>query len=162
MPNWCQNIIRISGSSENMNRLQAEGLVDGKLSLEKILPTPPELLENDGWYNWRLDNWGTRWDLSEDQRIESPNLNELVFYCDSAWGPPDKALSELAVKFNVKVNIVYCELGMLIAGQIFFDGDEQYSREIKGFNMKTLKTFVTQHFGEDAWFEENEPSSQTE
>ena len=54
MPNWCNNKLTIEDCSPELEEfLKTEGF-----SFNKIKPTPAELLENEGWYDWNIDNWG--------------------------------------------------------------------------------------------------------
>ena len=54
-------------------------------------------LEFDGeqdlrWYDWRLANWGCKWDLNEgDVKMElSEDKTTLKMWFETPWGPPDK------------------------------------------------------------------------
>ena len=57
MPNWCFNGVTLRHKDPAMiDRAQhSEGL------LMEFLPTPKELLEGQGWYEWNISNWGTKW-----------------------------------------------------------------------------------------------------
>lgn len=39
------------------------------------------------WYNWRVHNWGTKWDIGECFITENSD-EEVVISFDSAWSPP--------------------------------------------------------------------------
>ena len=67
-------------------------------------------LEDKGWYNWNVVNWGTKWDVavSEDNEhsdtyIEGPTENgeNLVVYYNfnTAWSPPVPALAKLSAQY---------------------------------------------------------------
>lgn len=77
MPNWCENSLEVKGHPARVVDFieyafkictddYYEGLL-GKgsytLDFEKIEPTPldgkGDIIE--GWYDWRLNNWGTKW-----------------------------------------------------------------------------------------------------
>jgi len=58
MPNWCENQLTVVGPDEELKRLRVVARRDGdegikEFSLEELLPTPPELLKGDKWYDWR-------------------------------------------------------------------------------------------------------------
>ncbi|MDE6839205.1 MAG: hypothetical protein K2P33_12565 [Acutalibacter sp.] len=46
------------------------------------------------WYDWRCDNWGTKWN-AHDTKIPGENL--LVF--TTAWGPPESVIAKLAERY---------------------------------------------------------------
>ena len=108
MPNWCSNSLNVTGPKPSLDDLE-KWIVDHKnnLDLEAILPTPKELLEHDSpqsgkkanefkkkygakdWYDWRVKNWGTKWDVnSSNDRIDESNLS---VWFDSAWAQIGRA-----------------------------------------------------------------------
>jgi hypothetical protein len=127
MPNWCGNKIKVSGPKVALDAFlaAAKGIVNeyGKdeetdLSLEKLLPTPPELLNGgDGWYTWRLRNWGTKWDISSCKAQIAESECEAVFDTDSAWNPPLAAFLEISLSFPLlEFEVQYDEPNMDEAG----------------------------------------------
>ena len=94
MPNWCSNTLEVSGMNpEQLKEFKTKSLVpaDNKgpneydFTFEGIHPTPPESLEDD-WYNWRILNWGTKWDCSESY-IAADTENTFIVSYDTAWAP---------------------------------------------------------------------------
>jgi hypothetical protein len=118
MPNWCENILNIADCSPELESY----LKENGLSFEKIKPTPPEMLEGNGWYNWRLQNWGTKWDLSEqeqrevaDQLISESADFQATFM--TAWSPPLQAIAALSEMFpHDQFTLDYFESGCWFAG----------------------------------------------
>ncbi len=103
MPNHTSNKLTVKGPSELVTRFKFDNVGDDEsLSLEKALPTPSELLGDnsivDGsmpdWYNWRVENWGTKWDVFDTSPWEG---NSVAFF--SAWSPPIEWLREVALKY---------------------------------------------------------------
>ena len=133
MPNWCSNKIRIAGPDAAINEF-LEWVDAGKGLLNKILPTPVELTEvqspfngtkeqsdaliakygADNWYDWNINNWGTKWDVDADVQHDG---NEVSLIFDSAWSPPQRAIALLAEKFdNLEIHHAYIEEGNCFAG----------------------------------------------
>ena len=75
--------------------------------------------QDDRWYNWRVQNWGTKWDcydLSIDD-CDMPNGFELNF--NTAWSPPEEICYALKEKFdNLSVSWFYDEPGCEVAGYL--------------------------------------------
>ena len=60
------------------------------------------------WYEWKNDNWGTKW-IMDFELVDSLN-EKLIYTFDSAWAPPisllEKISSEYAkLKFNITYNV---------------------------------------------------------
>jgi hypothetical protein len=143
MPNWCNNILTVSEpSAELVKYLQEEGF-----SFDKIKPMPPELKEGDGWYDWAVENWGTKWDLDENPfDFDSTPENEISFWFDTAWSPPMGVIEALSEKFYKDHFVLqYLEMGMGFCGEASFsDGsvvDNQSSEE------KEVAKFAKEIFG---------------
>lgn len=122
MPNWCSNSINISGDNEEIKKLliKAKG-EESNFSLENLVPIPEEFKEN--WYNWRIENWGTKWDLS---MVELDiNDDSVSFNCETAWAPPNSALQKISGDFpNLSFEIFFEEPGMDFCGKCVFKGGE--------------------------------------
>jgi hypothetical protein len=128
MPNWCENKLTIHDCSPELKSFLEDGF-----SFEKIKPTPPELTEDEPFYNWCCRNWGTKWDLSEQEQREvaAQLLSEFSAYFDTAWSPPIEAIVELSKMFpKDKFRLDYYEGGNVFGGYAeIFDGiceDEEF------------------------------------
>ena len=82
-------------------------------------PQFPDGTTDDRWYNWRCQNWGTKWDcydlsIEED---EMPNGLELQF--NTAWSPPEEICYALKEQYpDICVSWFYDEPGMELAGYL--------------------------------------------
>jgi hypothetical protein len=120
MPNWNENKLSIMDCSPELESY----LKENGLSFEKIKPTPPEMLGvgNNSWYGWRVSNWGTKWDLTEqeqrevaDQLISESADFQATFM--TAWSPPLEAIAALSEMFpHDQFTLDYFESGCWFAG----------------------------------------------
>lgn len=78
-----------------------------------------ELLEKYGaldWYQWAIENWGTKWDVSGGFR-ENPQMTvedgEVYGWFDTAWGPPTEWALNASLKFpELTFTLYFSEGGM--------------------------------------------------
>jgi hypothetical protein len=115
-----------------------------RFTFEKLFPTPLELVadvdpiphkegEDDdayeirmnelvekygasGWYNWRVSNWGTKWDACEsDWDLDD---RELTIHFQTAWAPPIGWLENVSAQFPELVfKMTFQEEGMGFCGR---------------------------------------------
>jgi hypothetical protein len=76
------------------------------------------------WYDYCVNEWGTKWDVGDGQGINTYTDNELIVYFDSAWSPPIAAYEKL-LDLDFTVYATYYEPGTAYAG-IFEDGVDDY------------------------------------
>ena len=150
MPNWCSNEVQIDGNKEDIAKFKEECFTDHKgeavLDFSKILPEPDydkpkkDGTHNDGvqtelhsvmpdWWNWRNDNWGTKWNLvpTHDGDLtaymttyDSESSIQLEF--DTAWSPPNGIYEAIVEKYpDLSINWFYREDGVQIAGWLPYD-----------------------------------------
>jgi hypothetical protein len=113
MPNWCQNDITIS----HPDHKQIEALVKAcneNMLLDFAVPMPPEYAENEQWWDWRIENWGTKWEVSPESPAEVID-GAASFSFNSAWSPPIEAMKALAAR-GFEFEMFYIEEGMGFAG----------------------------------------------
>ena len=119
MPNCCLNTIVVC--SADLSKFKT-WLGDGKALLSKIAPTPQALLDDNGsrglpggWYDWRVEKWGTKWDVDADITVCSDT--EVNFSFDSAWGPPTRAMQTMGELFpDISIRHAYLEEGECFVG----------------------------------------------
>jgi hypothetical protein len=76
--------------SEETNSLEAT-----KFSFAKIIPMPDS--EKDNWYEWRVSNWGTKWnaDVQMETTDEWESGSVLVEF-NTAWSPATPVITTLS------------------------------------------------------------------
>ena len=152
MPNWCNNILTISEpSAELVKYLQEEGF-----SFDKIKPMPPELKEGDGWYDWAVENWGTKWDIDEEFMNVSDDINdkEICFGFDTAWSPPMGVIESLSEKFPEDHFLLqYLEMGVGFGGEARFSDGSCVDSEFGDDNEEYAK-FAQELFGHEPYEDE--------
>jgi hypothetical protein len=47
--------------------------------------------KSDGWYDWNLREWGTKWDASDSELDGDPKLGEVSYAFNTAWSPAEDA-----------------------------------------------------------------------
>ena len=135
MPNWCENRLEISFSdiaqyAEFVEKVftDSKGGIrpqqDDFPFLERLLPTPAEKLEisdfsGDGWYQWRLDNWGCKWDIASPFfNLDDEDLIISMSF-DTPWAPPVDAITAISQMYpSADFRLMYYEMGMGFAGAL--------------------------------------------
>ena len=145
MPNWCNNSITITGNTDTIKALweSAQTAEEGGFGLlNAIAPMPKELegtvadgSADENWYNWRVSNWGTKWDVS-DEGLEfidnGDGTASITGWFDSAWAPPVGAYEQFLEDFDSCVlEASYYEPGMDFGG-FWENGSDIYFDNIQG------------------------------
>ena len=78
----------------------------------------PSGKNDDRWYNWRVHNWGTKWDCY-DLSIEDEDENALELQFNTAWSPPEEIFRAIRDKYeDVSISWFYDEPGCELAGYL--------------------------------------------
>ena len=96
-----------------------KGELSAKDPKEPMFPPKfPDGTVDDRWYDWRIQNWGTKWDCYEVD-IDDSELEygfEVTF--DTAWSPPEEICYAIKKQFDVSVSWFFDEPGMEVAGYL--------------------------------------------
>jgi len=141
MPNYCTNtLVCTSGkkigevlkpfiSTRDEDKDQPNDRSSSFLDFQKIHPMPEEpVVENKeyealpDWYNWRVENWGTKWNsidnLTLDDCDEDHKLEDVEAYCfTTAWAPAIGVITKLAEITGESFNLYYEEEGVGFFGK---------------------------------------------
>ena len=171
MPNWAYNQLKLSHKDRAMIE-RAVTAFDAEHFLQEFIPCPQPLLEtvagwsNDpaeqakmeqqqqaniaqfghkDWYNWCIDNWGTKWDFGNelDELPEITQEGELYtvnLYFDTAWSPPIEGYRKLEEQGFV-IHALYDEESTAFCGEY-----------ITGIGENTIDMKL-----DSAWAEQNVP-----
>lgn len=136
MPNWCSNSATIRFPTKEkadefkatIERVQSDyAFKDSNGNEVTILghfvPEPNYENDDQGWYWWRVENWGTKWDITlYDWWEEDDCAVSLTF--DSAWSPPIESYRAMQDQ-DIVVHATYYEPGMCFVGS-FEDGEDVF------------------------------------
>jgi Ferredoxin-like domain in Api92-like protein len=159
MPNWCENNFTVTFPKEHgdMARKLVEAFNTNAL-LQFLKPMPDELDDPDlltfggdnaelcenkrrsmfakygypSWYEWRLSNWGTKWDIDTrhidplEVSVHDDHSVTVQGYFDSAWSPPVEAFLELRNIEGIVFSLYYYEPGSSFCGYANQDDDEYF------------------------------------
>ena len=124
MPNWCVNNVYIETSPEEIAAIvEAIQHDDDRGLLHYLRPEPDHGEENasgimPNWYNWRVANWGTKWEVQAEIVSHSVEGGWINISFESAWSPPIEALDYWASQgTHRQFNIRYIEWGMAFCGE---------------------------------------------
>jgi hypothetical protein len=119
----------------------------------------PRPLTEENWYEWNVNNWGTKWSPSVyDFNREDDNTIWVSF--DSAWSPP-VSLYEFMNEEGYDVRAYYHESGMGFVGK-FEDGfDDYYEYDISELESleqlpEDLVEYADLMTWHENWVEENQ------
>ena len=146
MPNWCDNNMYISHPDKKMMKKALTAWNKGKF-LSTLVPEPdyktvkvkptfdashitgkpqPEFVDPEqAWWDWRVQNWGTKWDIGWQDYQDKAELNgdhSMFVNFQSAWSPPLDAYATL-VEMGYSIKAYYFEGGCAFCGK-WEDGNE--------------------------------------
>jgi hypothetical protein len=123
MPNWCNNTATVHVDSEEKKNDLLKWF-RGDSPFNDICPQPEGAEEV--WYNWRIENWGTKWE-PEVETIHDDFDKYKTVHLDfvTAWGPPTGIYQKLT-ELGYKVYAAYIEPGMDFCGTYSPEKGDQY------------------------------------
>lgn len=121
---------------EKLTLVDEEGQI--YVDFNNLIPTPDYIYQGNlrleemkkygknNWYDWRCENWGTKWNAYETQ------ISEDYIQFRTAWNMPTPVLKKLSEIFqDVKIVVLMSDEGLLDNyGVIFKDGEEDVNKII--------------------------------
>lgn len=162
MPNWCDNTLEITHPDIKMMRRFVKAWNRNRV-FDEFIPVPEELsitaspatkdeelqkiyAENkekygyQHWYDFCVNEWGTKWDVGMGDRgvMLTPDSarRPITVGFDSAWSPPISGY-EMLSHLGFSIRAYYFEGGMMYCGK-WEDGDSEHY-EIEENNSKWVK-----------------------
>ena len=134
MPNHTDNrVILYHKDSQQIDMIYNIMNTEDTPLCQTLIPMDEALLDNDahaddGWYTWRLQNWGTKWDVYETHCTRMyANTLALNFY--TAWSPPIPVYDKL-VDMGFQVNARYLDEGWMYIGE-YIDGEDWCTDDVE-------------------------------
>jgi HSP90 family molecular chaperone len=156
MPNWTANHLLIVANNdeqqEYLNELK-ESITKHKEFFRFVKPIPFELSETyagysgdpkeqasneakekvniekygySNWYDYCINQWGTKWEAKEiDVQEESNNSLQITF--DTAWSPP-LPIYDILVDKGFEIKATYAEQGCAFMG--YYENNSTYSTDL--------------------------------
>lgn len=146
MPNWCDNELWMHGSKEDLEKIKAQVTnKEGEFDFGLIVPTPDHPDYNNeplpaedmfkskyNWYNWNVNNWGTKWNASDsvvgevEEPLEGETNYRLQTWFSTAWAPSTPVTQALSEQYpNVFFEHKFIEEGGFFCGVIEFQNGEE-------------------------------------
>lgn len=115
MPNYCDNILTLKHESKDKIDEAIQAFERNEFC-SHFIPVTNDVKEKDE-YDFRVDNWGTKWDCGSDEgNYIRKGDNQVTFHFSSAWAPP-VGLYNVLYNIGYSVYAMYHEPGMGFAGE---------------------------------------------
>jgi hypothetical protein len=149
MPNHCYQSVYLHGPTHLVSMLydgltqngynpHNEGRALNPQLCQLVCPMPFEVWANEerrsdqlmpDWYEWRVENWGTKWDVCEaeidEDGLEYSDDKKVAWFsfrCWTAWAPPVPVWDRLHA-MGIEVEADFEDEGEMFAGA-YRDGEE--------------------------------------
>ena len=194
MPNWANNTIQITGPKKKIQQIKQA--IEADQLLDYLYPMPKELditagregsdesaeqkalvakekanLEKYGysnWYDWKVAQWGTKWDVDTENLELSKDGTTITGWFDSAWAPPLEAYNYfLAKNEDCSIKSYYYEGGCDFGG-LYEDGYDNgitpsdYNADQMEDENEGLIYELNEHFNFSEWVREYEEEQKTD
>lgn len=150
MPNHCYQSVYLAGDPKEIDRLY-EAVKEEKF-LNAVIPEPSNMFhgalgederkmceaqDRPNWYDWRNENWMTKWDICQAEIIEEPQEIDhypmptkcFTFRCWTAWSPPIPVWDRLH-EMGFDISTDYEDEGGMFEGE-YQNGEDKCWRPVE-------------------------------
>ncbi len=175
MPNWCNNRVTIYHEDRSKVEALVVAIKEGNFC-NHVIPVPEDLQIVAGrvgddtdpaqidleakeksnlakygaanWYDFCVNNWGTKWDINPyDPNFVAIDEHGVVeFGFDSAWAPPTGVYDKM-VEQGFEVEATYYEPGMGFVGR--YDNGCDDCIDYSGTNSRTVRDVIGDELDEE-------------
>ena len=111
-PDWA-NTPLMTGQEKSFGRIRGNL---GELPVDGRFQSTDQA--DDRWYDWRVQNWDTKWD-AYDVEVVDPDPENMEITFNTAWSPPESICHALREQYpDVSISWFYDEPGEEIAGYL--------------------------------------------
>ena len=130
MPNYCTNYLILGGNTEILTDLWEKNFAQLTFNqhgmfLQLLRPMPD--LEDSEIRDWRLSNWGTKWEAIDMWDVNFDD-DILTFEFDTAWSPPVEAVEYFCSWFGVHGRLISFDSGNFVG---YYDSVSDKSCELE-------------------------------
>ena len=178
MPNWCSNFAEFHHKDPTQIHRVLAAYKRGEL-FKEFDPCPPELLAEipvgdnfnervaaqeahnvkeygyKNWYDWCVDNWGTKWDIAEgewDMEDLDADATMVGVSFDTAWAPPIEFYRTMTDVFNFTIEAHYLEEGVGFVGK-YTSADDDDCYELEDLDLEAVPKDIRDHWDLDSIME---------
>jgi hypothetical protein len=163
MPNWCSNVLKVREDVETSKDelydflTKAKGTPEGEeqereFCFSSLVPRP----DGVDWYDWNVQNWGTKWDVNADVELQDEYFDDedegavAIIRFDTAWSPPIEFIQKVAPMFpTLTFELRFWEGGMGFAGRWEQQGDEVLIDTSYGTDAEEYWNIITEDMTEE-------------
>ncbi len=171
MPYHCTNELRVTGPKEDLDQFRSDAATSKRawdpedtatepqpclLNFEPGSPYPKEGEDgfelrgkNDKWFDWRVANWGTKWNAY----YVTTNVTDMgvTYNFTTAWSPPLEWLMAVTERYpTLKFMLAYFESGHNFCGvRVVANGNTILNHEDDAYSQEGMRD-------DSDWFDRQE------
>lgn len=103
----------------------------------------------DNWYEWKLENWGTKWGGYDSYKID-----DVTFGFQTAWATPTRYLEKISSLYpNVTFKVKYADedMGYNVGEYHLLDSEYVFSEQPEGGSYDAYVMAVELNGSDDCW-----------